>query len=74
LNTFLANFTKKSVKKISVKKDFRSTVAAGFVRYADDFIVISNNLDNLNYLKGCIESFLEERGLELNVEKTAIIK
>jgi hypothetical protein len=30
--------------------------------------------DNLNYLKGCIESFLEERGLELNVEKTAIIK
>jgi len=74
LNTLLNKTTEKSEKEVFVKKDYRVSVAAGFVRYADDFIVVSNNIENLNYLKNLIDSFLEDRGLKLNNDKTTILK
>jgi hypothetical protein len=74
LNTLLNKTTEKSEKEVFVKKDYRVSVAAGFVRYADDFIVVSNNIENLNYLKDLIDSFLEDRGLKLNNDKTTIFK
>lgn len=43
-----------------------------FCRYADDFVVISRNKEWLQEVKPLIQEWLQERGLELNSEKTSI--
>lgn len=44
-----------------------------FVRYADDFVVSGISKEVLeNEVKPMVEKFLEERGLELSIEKTLI--
>jgi len=44
------------------------------VRYADDLIVIGNDLKSMAVAKRRIEVFLKERGLKLNESKTEILK
>lgn len=43
-----------------------------FIRYADDFIVTAPTMEIAKELKVMIRGFLQERGLELSEEKTAI--
>jgi RNA-directed DNA polymerase len=51
----------------------RSSWGIHFVRYADDFVVISKSKDVLvEKVYPLIEEFLKERGLELSKEKTKI--
>lgn len=47
---------------------------ATMIRFADDFVVVTNNKSNADGIKHCIELFLEERGLRLSEEKSAIVK
>jgi len=39
------------------------------LRYADDFVIVSNDLEVLYNIKNAIEEFLRVRGLELSHEK-----
>ena len=57
----------KTIKKASNNK-------ATLVRYADDFIVVSQNYDILDKLITDISKFLKIRGLELNMGKSKITK
>lgn len=45
----------------------------GYVRYQDDFILISHDIEYLQYCRKEIEVHLGERGLTLNKEKTKIV-
>lgn len=45
----------------------------GYIRYMDDFILISHDLEYLEYCLAKIEEFLEAIGLRLNKKKTKII-
>jgi len=47
---------------------------ATLVRYADDFIIVSQNYDILNKLITDVGKFLKVRGLELNMEKSKITR
>ena len=58
-------------KPITSKGERRKSIS--FVRYADDFVVMSHNLDVVKKCKGRISEFLAERGLELNDAKTKIV-
>lgn len=42
------------------------------IRYADDMIITSRTPENARTNRGIVEEFLEERGLQLNLEKTKI--
>ena len=43
------------------------------VRYADDFVVLGKTAEDLEKVaKPCIEKYLQERGLKLNLDKTGI--
>lgn len=44
------------------------------MRYADDFIIVSQNYDILDKLILDVNKFLKIRGLELNMEKSKITK
>ena len=44
------------------------------IRYADDLIVISGSARLLNIVKGKFAGFLEERGLEINAEKSRVVE
>lgn len=44
------------------------------MRYADDFIIVSQNYNILDNLITDISKFLKVRGLELNMEKSKITK
>lgn len=48
----------------------RKAVRNRVIRYADDFVVISNDHSELVVLKDRIISFLKERGLQVNEDKT----
>jgi RNA-directed DNA polymerase len=45
-----------------------------FIRYADDFIVVTSSEEAINNVKTAINEFLFSRGLALSEEKTKIIK
>jgi RNA-directed DNA polymerase len=45
----------------------------GYVRYADDIVVTSPDRERLEQMLPCIRTWLAERGLELNEEKTRIV-
>jgi RNA-directed DNA polymerase len=61
------NQGKPQVKKVEDKCPF------GFIRYADDFIVTAPNAECMEVVIAHITTLLQERGLELNIEKTKII-
>ncbi len=46
----------------------------GFCRYADDFIVTAETQEDLEAVLPIIRQWLNERGLQLNEEKTQIVK
>lgn len=46
----------------------------GFIRYADDFIVTAESKEDIEAIVPILESWLKERGLELNQEKTNITR
>ena len=45
-----------------------------FLRYADDFVVVTSSEEAINNIKSAINRFLDERGLHLSEEKTKIVK
>lgn len=45
----------------------------GFIRYADDFVVTARSKEELEALMPKLETWLRDRGLELNTEKTRIV-
>jgi RNA-directed DNA polymerase len=52
-----------------VRKILTSTV----VRFADDFLVITNDAEQSTYIMNKIKCFLSIRGLSINEEKTRIL-
>ena len=50
----------------------RNPKKVNFIRYADDFIVTADSEETAKEIRGLIEVFLKERGLELSIEKTLI--
>jgi RNA-directed DNA polymerase len=46
----------------------------GIVRYADDFIIVTNSVGEVPFLKRGVEKFLFERGLQINKAKSRVIK
>jgi len=43
-------------------------------RYADDIVVVSNDVSQLTLLKTRVDTFLAIRGLEINPAKSFMIK
>ena len=72
----IEKIVKNKTKRHQKMKDgviiYRYTDHFNFVRYADDFVCISNSAKNLRLLQKDIEIFLKQRGLELSKEKTFI--
>jgi RNA-directed DNA polymerase len=64
LEDFLSKFKK-------VKGKYKSD-RYGFVRYADDFIIIATSREDIEAVQPIIEQWLLEKGLQLNREKTRI--
>lgn len=46
-----------------------SKKGSSMLRYADDFVILSNELEVLSNIKNAIEEILRVRGLELSHEK-----
>jgi len=46
-----------------------SKKGSSMLRYADDFVIVSNELEVLSNIKNAIEEILRVRGLELSHEK-----
>ncbi len=53
-------------------EQFRRKRKINFVRYADDFVGVADNREELEQLTPEIEAFLSERGVSLSKEKTKI--
>ena len=71
--------TKSKKKKIVIhlKDGSKTRVASSlaYVRYADDFVALTRSKHIMNnYVIPSIKSFLEARGLSLNIEKTKIFR
>jgi RNA-directed DNA polymerase len=49
------------------------TVKRGFVRYADDFVVLCETREDAEKCRGILDRWLEPRGLRLSEEKTRIV-
>lgn len=52
----------------------RTRVKVDFVRFSDDFIIIINHHEECGLVLQKVRGFLKERGLQLNEEKTQVIK
>jgi len=52
----------------------RKTLVQRAFRYADDIVIVSNDMPQLSLLKTRIDSFLEIRGLEINTAKSFFMK
>lgn len=53
-----------------VRKALRNRI----VRFADDFIIVTNDRTEMDRVIKKLKLFLEDRGLEINEEKSKIIK
>ncbi|MGK7881496.1 MAG: group II intron reverse transcriptase/maturase [Crocosphaera sp.] len=60
----------KPVRPSDGKREKRSRM--GFIRYADDFVIIHEDLNTINEAKTAIERWLNNMGLELKPSKTRI--
>lgn len=70
---------KKWVESISMKPLIKNgpakiIVSNSIVRFTDDFIIVTNSLEEVPFIKKGVEKFLFERGLKINEAKTKIIK
>ena len=52
----------------------RKTLSSTIVRYADDFIVVVNDKEQVEIVSNKIDAFLQERGLNKNISKSKIFK
>lgn len=69
----LANMTLDGLERIVTESGRKHEVKAHFIRYADDFIAISDSKQFLEkVLKPLLVNFFKERGLTLSEEKTLI--
>lgn len=61
-------------KKLGVYSKSQTSISIFFYRFADEFVVGTNNEESIINVKKGIVSFLAERGLALSEEKTKIFK
>jgi RNA-directed DNA polymerase len=69
ISPLLANIALHGMETILLN-NFRRKIK--IIRYADDFVVMSNTLETIGKAKIIIEKFLSTVGLELSTEKTRI--
>lgn len=62
------------IKYTSKDSIIRKTISNRIVRYADDFIVISNDFEEIHLLNTKIKEFLKQRGLNINEDKSKLYK
>ena len=79
ISPILANMTLDGIERTIADKYYsgkiwksRNPKKVNFLRYADDFIVTADSEETAKEVRGLIEVFLKERGLELSMEKTLI--
>ena len=77
MENFLSQFKKTKEYKYTDSKGRKRTEREqkpryGFVRYADDFIVTAENREDLEAIKPILETWLNQRGLNYNADKTQI--
>ncbi|MBC2702321.1 MAG: group II intron reverse transcriptase/maturase [ANME-2 cluster archaeon] len=79
ISPILANMTLDRIERVISEKYYtgkgwksRNPRKVNFLRYADDFIVTADSEETAKEIRGLIEVFLKERGLELSMEKTLI--
>jgi len=53
---------------------YRVLISNSLIRYADDFIIITNHAEEVNNILDKVKLFLEERGLKINTGKTEILR
>jgi RNA-directed DNA polymerase len=80
IDELLSRYTKTKVYHSSPKakhqKTYRSKPSPryGFIRYADDFLVTAETKEDIEAIFPILKQWLQERGLELNEEKTRIVR
>ena len=79
ISPILANMTLDGIESVISNKYYSgkkwkscNPKKVNFLRYADDFIVTTDSEETAKEIRGLIEVFLKERGLELSMEKTLI--
>lgn len=77
MEDLLAQYTKRrtyqsSSKAKTQRKTYKKLQKYGFIRYADDFIVTAETKEDIEAIVPILETWLKERGLELNKDKTNI--
>lgn len=73
ISPLLANIALHGLEEYITGFKFKgSRYKAALVRYADDFVIIHESLEFVEYLQQQIESWLTGMGLELNLSKTHI--
>lgn len=70
ISPILANMTLDGIEGMLAAKFPRMKV--NFIRYADDFLVTTHTKEIAEEIRGIIQEFLVERGLELSMEKTVV--
>jgi RNA-directed DNA polymerase len=73
ISPILCNIALNGLEK-RIKENKGESKWINVIRYADDLIVTSKKKETLKEIKEEIINFLKERGLELNNEKTKIVK
>lgn len=63
------------VKTIGIKKvEKKKRAKYGYIRFADDFVITAETEDDLKAILPDIRNWLAKRGLQINEEKTKIVK
>lgn len=65
---------KKGLSKEEVNKQCRVIIRNTVVRYADDFIIVTNCKDEVSKIATKVDEFLQVRGLKINSTKSEVIK
>jgi len=69
-----SKFTFVPEKNVIYNNLARELTSAKIVRYAEDFIIVTNSLEFVTILKKNVENFLQQRGLIINKKKSLITK
>lgn len=67
-------YRNKNIKYNKNSSIVRKTLRCSIIRYADDFIVVTNDKEQAIVISNKIDFFLKERGLNKNFSKSKIIK
>ncbi|BAZ36914.1 RNA-directed DNA polymerase [Calothrix sp. NIES-4101] len=74
MEEFLAQFIVKTRRKyVNGNRCVETRPRYGFVRFADDFVIAARKKEDIDYIKPFIEGWLNNRGLELNQDKTKMV-